>query len=248
MISFDAQRKAVSFKTAQVKRHSIPVTVKRIFTDVNGTIVDKTTVPLSMQTKYPFYMFGDFDRQGAYRIGNQALPPMPGTFYLMSFTYGVNQPFLFATGLNTVKGQLKLGDIVHIYTDNLETPNYFAWVIIQNNYASIAGIIGNSESIQDDSRIGQLYVEQYNYFQDAPSFGQWNEPLYYVRFDNIGTYKYDMIMPYVFKTPYTEQEGFLRIETKFKIDQYLGIYAYILYESDEIQFDFVLKYNRPKLV
>ena len=217
---------------ALVLEHSIPLKITRYFTDVNGTIVDKTLVPASLQTKYPVFLLGQFDRNGGYKKSIASVSPMSNTFYFMSFVQGINSPFLAFTGLNNIKGVIKTGDIVEVYTDNIETPTYFIWFIITAEPVSIASIISNTETTQKDNRIGALYIKNYNYVTDNSS--QYFEPIYYTFFDNIGNFRYDTVQPYMFKTPFTEQSGILTIDTDFKLDQYIGINMYFLFSTNEI--------------
>jgi hypothetical protein len=221
---------------ALMLEHSIPVKITRYFTDVNGTIVDKTLVPASLQVKYPIYLLGQFDRNGGYKKSITATPPMPGTFYYMSFTQGVNSPFLSFTGLNTIKGFIRTGDIVEVFTDDLENPTYFVWFVISSEPVSISSIISNTESTQADNRIGVLYVQNYQYVSDNAA--QYFEPIIYSRFDNIGNYRTDSVQPYIYKTPYVEQTGILTIDNDFKLDQYIGLNMYFLFATNSITLTF----------
>lgn len=219
---------------ASMLQHSIPIKITRYFTDVDGQIVNKADVPAALQTKYPIFLLGQFDRSGGYKKSLAALPPMPGCYFYMTFVQGVNSPFLSFTGLNTIKGRIKTGDIIEVFTDDLENPNYFVWFVISAEPVSIASIIENSESTQQDGRIGQLYVQNYNYNVIETQEVQYYEPIVYTFFDNIGNYRSEPIQPFMFKTPMVEQAGILTIDTDFKLDQYLGINLYYLFTTDEI--------------
>src|SRR5712672_3291926 len=70
------------------RRYTFAVNVKRFYTNVDGSLVAKAAVPAALKLKFPVFMLGDFDRQGGYRIGLQAVPPFPGAFYLLSFVNG----------------------------------------------------------------------------------------------------------------------------------------------------------------
>jgi hypothetical protein len=217
---------------AMVLEHSIPLKITRYYTDVNGTIVDKALVPAALQIKYPVFLLGQFDRNGGYKKSLSAQPTLPGAFYYMTFVQGINAPFLSFTGLNNIKGVLKTGDIVELFTDDLENPTYFIWFVISSEPVSIASIICNTETTQHDKRIGALYIKNYNYVSDNAM--QYFEPITYIMFDNIGNYRTDQVQPYIFKTPFVEQSGILTIDTDFKLDQYLGISMYFLYDTNQI--------------
>lgn len=224
-----------------VMNHTIPVKVLRFFTDVDGRIVAKGAVPAALQTRYPVFLLGDFDRQGGYRIASQICPPDATIVYLQTFVHrynGIPTNIIGFSGFDEITNQLKTGDIVSVYTDSLSAPTYFVWIVVQNDYAAMGSIIGNSESVQNDRRIGQLFIDEINYFVTDET--QYNEVLHYTVFDNIGTYRDNQIQPLLFKTPYVEQQNFITIETDFKLDQYLGINLYMLFANDSLTFNFKL--------
>lgn len=212
--------------------HSVPLKISRYYTNVDGVVLDKNTVPAALQTKYPVLLLGQFDRQGGYKKSLNSVPTMEGTFFYMTFVQGINSPFLSFTGVNTIKSKIKTGDIIEVYTDNLEAPNYFIWFVISAEPVSIASIISNTESTQNDGRIGTLFVKNYNYVVDNNN--QYYEPIHYTRFDNIGNYRDEQIQPHIFITPSVQQSGILTIDTDFKLDQYIGINIYFLFETNEI--------------
>lgn len=228
---------------ALVQAHSIPVKIKRFFTDVDGVIIDKNTAPAGMKTKYPFFVFGDFDKKGAYRAGLQFLPPQLGSKYLMSFVYGDGLPFLACNGFANVHAKFMIGDIIHVYTDNIVTPSVYVWIVVQNNFASISSITSNTETIQNDGVIGQLFAKDVMYIISDSQHEQWNESIHIVRFDNIGTCVDDQIQPYIFRNPFDEQQNLIRFGINFKIDQYIGFYSYIIFEEDELSFTFRIMRN-----
>ena len=76
-------------KSPVTKNAAFYIEVNRYFTDVDGKVIDKNTVPIALQTDYPFWMFGEFDRQGGYKQGNQVSPPNLNTPFLGAFTKGL---------------------------------------------------------------------------------------------------------------------------------------------------------------
>lgn len=231
---------ATVLKRPLLKYHSIPVSVRRYFTDTDGQIVAKNTVPMSLRTQYPFFLLGDFDRQGGYSCGLKVLTPESDTFYLMSFVEGngmTSQQITGFTGFNNIRTKIRLGDIVHVYTDNLNAPNFFIWVVQSTINGAIASIIGNSETSQLDGTFGKLYIDHFNYTSDNRD-PQWSLPLHFTRSTNIASFRDEQVQPYMFKNAYTEQDGFIRIDCKFNLDQYQSIGTYFLYDSELLQFNF----------
>lgn len=222
------------------ERHTIPVVVNRYYTDVNGTILDKNdaSIPDALKTKFPVYLFSQFDRNGGFKKSLNILPPVPGTYYLQTFIWGVNTPFLSFTGLNNIRVQLKIGDVVLIYTDDIANPTIFVWFVMTCDSVSFASILTNVETTQNDRRIGVLYLKEVNYY--VTTRAQFDQGIFISNFDNIGNYRTDSIQPSIFLNPFVEQQGFLTISTEFRIDQYIGMATYFIFDVDSIQMDFIV--------
>lgn len=218
--------------------HTIPLVINRYYTDVNGAIVDKNLVPANLKVNFPVYLFAQFDRNGGYRKSQQITPPIPGTYFLMTYTQGINSPFLAFTGVNTIKGKISSGDIVIIYTDDLENPNYYIWIVISCNSVSFASVLANTETIQNDHRIGVLSLKQINYYVSVRE--QFDQALVFASYDNIGNFRSDSIQPNIFLSPLVAQQGFLTINTPYKIDQYIGLSMYMVFNCDQIIMDFIV--------
>jgi hypothetical protein len=235
-ISESFQDKFFQVNPALMPEHSIPVKIKRYYTDVNGTVVDKAAVSAAMQVKFPVYMLGQFDRNGGFKKSLIAVPPTPGTFYIMTYTVGINAPFLAFTGANNIKNYLQVGDVVQVYADDVENPNFFCWIIQSANPVSLSSVIANTETTMVDGRIGGLFIREFNLAVSDDS--QYYEPFHFTKMDNIGNLRDDQVQPSMYFSPYTQQTGFLTIETMFKLDQYLGINFYMLYDVDDISLTF----------
>ena len=244
MVDISIKQQRVAVNTVLVKNHTIPVTVKKLYTDVDGVVIDKNTIPAAIQKKVPVFLLGDFDKQGGYKIGLQNIAPDASIKYLMSFVNGLGATFANVvgfTGISTIQQHINPGDIVQVYTDSVLNPSYFIWIIIQNTYASIASIIGNSESVQNDRRIGPIFVHEINYLADNEN--QLKESLQIVHYSNIGTWNANGIDPLgIYRTPFDVQTGLVRIVVKpFSLDQYLGINTNMLFATDKFSMDFKIK-------
>jgi hypothetical protein len=223
--------------------HSINFTIKRYYTDVNGVIQTKASVPAVLQTKYPFFLFGEFDRQGGYKQGLSAVPPMAGTYYVCTGVNGMGWStfsVLGFGGINDLQGKLLVGDIVHVYTDSLSAPTYFIWVVQSAAVASLASILANSKTTQKDDKFNRLYIEEIN-FSALPNtdFIQFKEPITEIRLNNIGLAKTDSINVLgTYETPYTYLRNIIIMPIKFKVDQFIELGSYFVYDSDSIQYLF----------
>ncbi len=222
------------------QRHTIPLVIDRYYTDVNGTILDKNdaSIPASLKVKFPIYLLSQFDRAGGFKKSLQIVPPLQNTFYLQTFIWGVNTPFLSFTGLNNIRVQLKIGDVVMIYTDDIANPNFFVWFVLTCDSVSYASIVQNVETTQNDKRLGVLYLKEINYYVTARA--QFEQAIIISAFDNIGNYRSDAIQPSIFLSPFVDQIGFLTLTTEYKIDQYIGMSTYFIFEVDKIQMDLIV--------
>ena len=223
--------------------NTIPVIIKRYFTDVNGTIVNKATVPASLQVEYPFVVFADYDKQGGYSNSFKALPPIAGTFYLLSFIQGIGfhtQSITGFSGVNTIKNVVATGDIVHVFTDDTQNPTYFIWIVQKNSTGSLGSIVGNSETDQKDGMFGRMYLDQFNYTTDNPDV-QWMNPIHFVRCTNNGTFRSDQVQPSIFKTPDNEQSQFITIKCEFNLDQFIGLVNYFYFDTEIITWNFKIR-------
>lgn len=244
MVDISIKKQTVNARSVLVRDHTIPVTVRKLYTDVDGVVIAKNTIPAAMQKKVPVFLLGDFDRQGGYRIGLQNIAPDANLKYLLTFVNGLCATFANVvgfSGISTIQQYLNPGDIVQVYTDSLQNPGYFVWIVIQNTYASIASIIGNTESIQNDRRIGPIFIHEINYIADNDE--QLKESIQVVHYSNIGTWKANQIEPLgIYRTPFDVQTGLVRIVVKpFSLDQYLGLNLNMLYDTDKFSMDFKIK-------
>lgn len=225
--------------------HSIFMRVKRVYTDVLGNVVDKSLVPAALQVSYPVYLFGEFDRMGGYKQALSFVPPVAGTYYVTSGVIGVGfspASIIGFTGFNSgINSNLTIGDIVHVFTDNLLAPNYFVWIIQNAAKHAIGSIIGNSKTTQADNRFNRLWVENVHYTTSNQNLEQWKEVIHETRVDNLGLPKDDSFSPMIYRTPMTFLNNILVLGLKFFVDQFIGYNTYIQFATEEIQFIFKLK-------
>lgn len=229
------------------RKHSMPIKATRYFTDVNGTILAKTDAGLvaaGMATAYPLFILGEFDRQGGYRTGlanlsPQAVPGFTPPVIYTTFVNGVtgtsNNVVTPFSPANTIQPLLKQGDLVAVYTDNLLAPNYFCFMVQTNDYAALSSILDNLKTTQADRRLGQLFAYELNWF--APE-AQWDQTIFFIQSDNLGTWKADGVQPFTFKTPYNVLEGFITVKTAFLVNQFMELAVTYELATDVMSFNF----------
>jgi hypothetical protein len=227
------------------KNTGLTVIVKRFFTDVNGTIVAKSLVPLSMQVDYPFWMFGQFDKSGGYKIGNVIAPPNINTPYLGSFVIGLDMPYLFGTGLNTIQRQTTIGDVVHVFTDNIDAPNYYAFIVQTSESASISSIYFNAIEAEKN-KIHINGINMFVYSNGQPSL-QFAKNVNLTRIDSLGAYVNHPETFLAFDQVDNKQAYFITVPLKMAVDQYNLVSSYIDFSADQIQFAFKILKNTLKV-
>lgn len=243
-MDFNKQWLTVNPKSVLQPLQTIPLLVKKFYTDVNGTVISKNDpgIPASLQVKMPVFFLGDFDRMGAYRTALKVTPTLPGVEFIQVFTNGNGSTVFDVIGVNPfadIQTQLSPGDIVTVFSDSLTAPTYYVWLVITGTYSSMASIIGNTVSSQQDGRIGKLIVGQINLYVDITT-EQIYEPLNFTRLFNTGTFINDSINPSMFKTPMNKQRNFITLSTTFEIEQYIGINFYMNFDTDSVQMDLIL--------
>ena len=221
--------------------HSLNMTVKRFFTDVDGAII---AAPLALQLKYPVWLFGAFDARGGYKAAHSIAPPQPGSFYLLSFINGcgfTSQNIVGFSGLNQLQNQLTIGDLVSVFTDDLQNPNYFIWIVQQNSKQSVGAVLQNIPTTSEDNKFNRMFVSSIMYSTSNGNAYQWDEIINITRINNIGLINNNDYNPTADRTPQVFLNNILQLDLQFKVDQFIGLNTYMLYTTDQIQFDFKLK-------
>lgn len=225
---------------APARQDSLPIVIKRFFTDVNGVIVDKAAVPAALQVSYPVWMFGEFDRMGGFNLANKNTPPNPGTPYLCTFIYGVNNPLFFGfSGASDIQGKLQIGDIVNIFTDNLIAPNYFIWIVQSCPTKPLASILQNISNLAKEGKYEFLRSSAIDFYTDEAT--QYDVNLQWITYNYIGLVKTNNLEPSIYLTPNIPQNGFVRIYWNTEITQYLGLNTYLLFATDNLTLNFQIK-------
>jgi len=226
--------------------HTLSVNVTRYFTDVNGTLLDKNDAGLvaaNMAVNYPVLVMGQWDLEGGYAVGQKVCPPLGGAKYYMTFINGKGltsqQICSTFSPANQIQSLLRIGDIVQVYTDNLQAPNYFVWIVLTSNAFPLASVMKNFSTKQDDNRLMKLFCYQINF--KANFMLQLPEVWHYVNVDNLGAYKDNQITYNMFNNPMNVLPDFLTLQTEFLFNQYIGIYLYMVIGVDTMNFNFNLK-------
>lgn len=215
------------------EKHSIGLNISRIVTDNFGAIIDKSLLPAGMQVSYPVFLFGELDFMGGFNGGRNSCPLKGSSKYLTTFINGSGFGFWNITGftgLNTIQNQLQPGDIVSVYTDDLQAPSVFVWIVVNYPGYSFASVCANTLSTQSDKKLGRLFVEKINFLSDNNN--QYTEGWNCLRFDNIAIWDKNNISNKMFKDPYVKLDDIIELDVQFWVDQFIELTTYIQFATN----------------
>lgn len=213
---------------------SLTIKVDRYYTDVDGVVIDKSTVPADFKQKFPFYLWGAFDKNGAFSIGQKIAPPEAATKYMYTMIVRSSYDFLEFTGLNTVKNYMKVGDMVSVYTDDLTAPSYFCFIIVSCPFQAYGSVVENT--FKKTMSINDIY-----YFSDTQE--NYNETIFIPVNNPVGIYKVNQYQPFSFQTPDMAAKDFIILKMPFNITPAFAFYSYLTFNTDNLSFQFNLKYT-----
>lgn len=226
---------ASSWVFSEIKKRDISqglnINVQRFYTNTAGTILDKNTVPASLQTKFPFYLFGEFDKQGGYRLGNQITFPVIGGLIQTLVVRG-QYDFTQFTGANNVRDNFNIGDFILLYGDSLTAPTYLIWILISCPFQSYASVVGNTK---------HLPLKTHSILYKTDNQLQYNETLSAVRVNQIGVFETKTYQPLANKNPLNPQDDFIEMLLPFTFSQYLGMYSYFQFDTELVNLNFTFK-------
>lgn len=217
---------------------SLNIKVHKYYTDVNGQVIAKTSAPAALQTKFPVFLLGNFDRVGAYNIGQKIMGLAPGVFFLCTYVHGVDPPFLWNTGFNNIASNFKFGDIITVFTDDLNNPTTFVFIRQTCEYGGLASIISNTQTQQKDGRIGIMFCSKIKLQIDQQQ--QLTEIWQIIELDNLGNFIQNNLSPLQYKTPYWTLNEFLELPLSFIMTQFVAIDFNMQFASDELQVNLII--------
>ena len=218
------------------------VRVTRFVTDVDGNIINKNTLPIGMQVSYAYMLFGEFDRQGGYKVAQQVVPVQGISEYIGTFVFGKQEGFLQFNTQGDVYNQMLPGDIYHMYTDSTVNPNFFIFMVIANPFAAMGSITSATAwHLHTKSGLkGKLDIEHFKLITETNA--QYSAPISLIGLDNIGVNKSDSINPLASRSIDDKQPDFIQIDIPLKIDQFTGLVSFIRFDADAIIYQFKLRY------
>lgn len=215
-------------------KRTISATISRYTTDSNGVVLAGGAIPASEKKPFPFHLFGDFDRVSGYAIADNLVNKQFNTLLFGVYVWGVNTPlFYFTGGIATINNYMKKGDIVFIYVDDLQAPNYFTFIVISANQGGFASMVAQSNISQLDASgnwgVFQLDGLKYTWTNDD----QLQHPVYLIRTYPNGSNVSNPINPQAYYNPQDQKNN---VHTTILpitaiVNQYFGITGFLDYNN-----------------
>jgi hypothetical protein len=214
-------------------RDAFTLEVTRYFCDNAGSIIDPTTLPANLKTRFPFFLFNKFDAQGAYSIGKQICPTDPGIYFLyqnrFQFSFDL---FQFSGGANPVVNRMVAGDFYQVYADAPINFNFLIFVVVHVQFRSYSAML-------DGIHMSKPSVYEVLYQSD--NAGQYSENIFKYKEDSTGVYESDQFTPLSYKTPDIIQPDFISIPLKYQFYPLSGFASYIQFATSYARFNFKIK-------
>jgi hypothetical protein len=256
LIKQGGNKLVASLKTPLAKEANFTVRVRPLWFDANGTLLQNNTGYLTpfTNTDFPFFLFCDFDKKGCYNAGFKLFNTpnidlnnqigQPTAVFIAPSVYNWRYDGIFKIGESVcpnilfglvANSLLTKGTTVFSYTSygfNVAPNPGFLFLAIECPDRSYESICSNT-SVKD------YYVEHIDMF--CNNADQNIQALHFVDVDEVGKLKTNQINPVLFKTVDYQQNVFIRMPVKMKLNQYKGIYSLLKYNTTQIEFIFNCK-------
>lgn len=228
------------------ERDNLAVSVERIYTDVQGKIVDKATVIAALpqlECETPVFLFGEYDRKGGYLLAQKNYPATDALKFLSCMVYGVTNPFFFgANALTDIQTKCKPGDILQVWTNDLLAPTYYVWVKLSSALRSLASFMENLPALPRNADESPVNISKLKYYSTNPL--QWTEEMQVLWSDYMGLVNSNHAHPIIYRGPYNYDNGFVQMNIELILSQYVGLNTYMLFDTDSITYNFNLLINK----
>lgn len=225
-----------------IRRFTLSVNIRKYITDSSGVVLAPASVPASFRKNFPVHLFGEYDRQSGYAIADVIAREIESVNLFGVYVWGVNTPlFKFSNGIATINTKFKKGDVIFVYVDDIEAPNYFAFVTASivspvGGYASLVSL-ANVTQLDDNGHWGafKFFDIQYSWVNDEQLY----KPIYLVKTRFDGGYHSDSIDPAAFKLLNFEEKT-VQIPLEVLLNQYVGLTTFIAWENELLTLAFNL--------
>lgn len=224
-----------------LKKFTLAINIKRYTTDSNGVILADAAVPASQKKAFPFHLFGEFDRQSGYAVADQIASERAESILFGVYVWGNNTPLFYFNPLSDVNTKFKKGDVLFVYVDDLNAPNYFTFIVVSSQVGGYASLVSQSNISQIDDNgawgVFKFFELQYTWVNDE----QLANPIYQINTRFNSAFKYDVFDPLAFR--YIQQKTDVRtlvMPIEMLLNQYIGLTSFLAFENSLLSLSFNL--------
>jgi hypothetical protein len=225
-----------------IKKFPLNLNVSRYTTDSNGTVLAPGAVPVSERNPFPFHLFGNFDREGGYAVADNLCADYYNTLLFGVYVWGLNTPLFFFNPAASINSKMKKGDVVFIYVDDLDAPNYFTFVIVSSLYGAYSSLISQTNMVSVDPRgmqtIFRIREIRYSWFDTNDV--QLEQPLFIVQTKYDSAVKTDALSPAAYYVPEQKNVKIARIPVDLALNTYMGVSGFLAFENPVLNLSFEL--------
>lgn len=214
-----------------MERKSLSISVQKFYTDVDGNILDKNTLPSDLKITLPVWLMGRFDYSGHYSLSRRLTPFLNDSWKFFNMYVSTSYDFLIFSGANQIRSRIRPGDLIFVYSDDVINPNFYSFIIISGEINPYSSIINDL-----DGSINCLMFK-YDSIQNTLNY---QEEIEYITFDKIGNTKRQSIQPDTFLPPSNKNTDVIDIEISILFTKYFSLNTYLLFNTDKISFTFLL--------
>lgn len=221
------------------KRKTIALNIKRYTTDVNGVIQDDATLPAALQISYPFHLFGEYDFTGCYRVADSFLSQVSNTILFSVYTWGSNTPlFFFSPGAN-INGKFSKGDIIFVYVDDINSPNYFTFVQVSCPDGAYASVLSQTRTTQLDKNSWgtfKIFDILFGWVDDEQLY----QTIFQINTEFDTSFVKDSFEPVKYYNPQVNKQKKITIPFPTVINQYFGLSSSIAFENSLLTLQLII--------
>lgn len=208
----------------------VKISVKRYFTNTDGRVIDKNTLPSNLQQSLPFFLFNEYDRRGGYFQSNKVSRVENQNWVYLTSCAGGDNLFRLFLGINNIQNYYQGGDLLQVWTDSKEVPNYYCWFVISLDSKSMASFT---------EFYPKVYVDGLRFSTDNDD--NYYEPLKLLAIDEFGSPSDETQVPNTDLTPNNQNLLSVDVPLKWFLSTAAGVIGYFLFDTESISLSLKIK-------
>jgi len=224
------------------QKEFIVLNVRRFTTDANGTVLDDAAIPATLKKPFPYYLFGEFDRNSGYAIADQILSKYYNTILFGVYVWGINTPLFFPNPIATINLEFRKGDVLFVYVDDINNPSYYVFIVVNSQNGPYASLVSQMNTTQlDKQRWGTFKIFDLQYGWTSDTQLQLGQPIFTVLTEWNANFFADSVNP---KTWYRPQNkpgvNELIVPINAVANQHFGLGSFLTYNNPLLTLSFII--------